>query len=202
MGWTYFNKPPGKKAVATILDEYGPEYAAKVVASSATREAVFLVVKADAKWTPEYEPDADGTARVLLVIAYKVVKDHYNFGYKSMDETMGPYGYEAPLSILAKCSPLKPLPADLPENVFSGLRSAHEYRARCRKVAAVKVFKRGLKHGAKVVLPAPLKFANGCEERSFTVSRTGRKVLFYADAGFMARLTIRNLEGATVVVTP
>ena len=44
----------------------------------------------------------------LLVYAIKSVpKDHYNFGYKDMEEGMGPYGCEAPLSIIAQCSELQ-----------------------------------------------------------------------------------------------
>jgi len=33
------------------------------------------------------------------------VKGDYNFGYKDMDETMGPYSYDCPRSILDKLTP-------------------------------------------------------------------------------------------------
>jgi hypothetical protein len=201
MGWTFYHKPKGIKAVDSIIAGCGPEFAKKIVASSATREAVFLVAEFHEPESDVYVPDADGNIRVLLVYSIKSVpKDHYNFGYKDMEETMGPYGCEAPMSIIAQCSELKPLIGD-PE--YSSLKSAIEYRARSARAAAWKAVKRGLKPGNKVTLAQPLKFG-GIEQQRFTVEvcrvrgRKGRSTVFRAENGMLCSVSARSLEGATV----
>ena len=202
MGWLFFHKAKGVKAVDAIKNAVGTEWWDKhIVASSATREAVFLVGQFHDPNSKEYVPDADGMVRALLVYAIKSVpKDDYNFGYKDMTETMGPYGCEAPMSILAQCSELQPLIGD-PE--YSSLKSAIEYRARSARVAAWKGVKRGLKPGHKVTLAAPLPFA-GKMHQSFTVEvarvrgRKGMSTVFRAPDGMLCGIPARSLEGATV----
>ena len=204
MGWTFFHKPKGIKAVEAVKNSFGADWCAnKVVAETATREGVFLVLKVHEPDSTVYIPDADGFIRTLAVVMIKSVpKDQYNFGYKDMTETMGPYGCEAPLSIIAQCSELRdPIG---PEPRFSSLRSVREYRARCARVAAFKALKRGLKPGAKVTLPQALPFA-GQKLQSFTVERArvrGRKgistVFRAVDNGMLCSIPARDLEGAVV----
>ena len=202
MGWTFFHKPVGKKAVDAIKESCGAEWCEKhIVASSATREAVFLVAQFHEPESKVYVPDADGTVRALLVYKIQSVpKDHYNFGYKDMEESMGPVGCEAPMSIIAQCSELKPLIGD-PE--YSSLKSAIEYRARSARVAAQKALKRGLKPGNKVRLAQPMTFG-GIEHQNFTVEvcrvrgRKGMSTVFRAENGTLCGISARNLEGATV----
>lgn len=203
MGWTFFYKPVGKKAIEAIKDELGAKFVAeRFVAASATREAVFIVGKYHEPDSKVYVPDADGMVRALLVFAIKSVpKDHYNFGYKDMEETMGPYGCPAPMSIIAQCSelqdPIGPYPS------YSGLKSAREYREGSAKAAAQKALKRKLKPGNKVTLPKPLSFG-GIECQRFTVEiarvrgRKGKSTVFRAENGMLCGVSARNLEGATI----
>jgi len=203
MGWLFYHKPKGVKAVDSIIAGCGPEFAQRIVASSATREAVFLVAQFNEPDSDVYVPDADGNIRVLLVYMIKSVpnaSDGYNFGYKDLTETMGPYGCEAPMSIIAQCSELKPLIGD-PE--YSSLKSAIEYRARSARAAAQKALKRGLKPGNKVVLPKPLSF-RGIDCQRFTVEvcrvrgRKGMSTVFRAENGMLCSVSARNLEGAVI----
>jgi len=201
MGWTFYHKPKGIKAVDSIIAGCGPEFAKRIVASSATREAVFLVAQFHEPESEVYVPDADGMIRALLVYAIKSVpKEHYNFGYKDMEEGMGPYGCPAPMSIIAQCSELKPLIGD-PE--YSSLKSAIEYRAMSARSAATKALKRGLKPGSKVKLAKPGNWG-GIECQRFTVERArlrGRKgisTVFRAENGMLCGVPARLLEGATV----
>jgi hypothetical protein len=204
MGWLFFHKPKGKKAVDAILDSMcpDPEYRAKkIVATSATREAVFVVVRTD-KANDVYVPDADGTARALMVFKIQSrPKDQYNFGYKDMDETMGPYGCPAPMSIIAQCSELQDPIGPYPR--WSSLKSTREYREASAKAAATKALKRGLKPGNKVTLAKPGKWG-GIECQRFTVERArlrGRKgisTVFRAENGMLCGVSARLLEGATV----
>lgn len=204
MGWTFFRKPPGKGAVETIKQEFGAEFGQRIVASSATREAVFLVIKTHEPDSDVYVPDADGNTYALAVIAIRnnpKASDGYNFGYKDMTETMGPYGLEAPLSIIAQASPLQDPIGPQPE--YSSLNSAREYRERSKRKAEAMAFKRALKPGAKVTLREPLSYG-GIMQQTFTVQRArvrGRKgisTVFRAEDGMLCGITANQLIGATV----
>lgn len=204
MGTTVWHKAKGVKALAEIKAHLGPEFMAKVVASTATFAAVFMAARIDkpSDWLLRvYEPEADGSVIALEVFKLSVRRgEYYNFGYKDMSETSGPYGLEAPLSILAKCSKLKPVVEGSPD----ALKWATEYRARCSKAAAAKAFKRRLKPGVKVTLAAPVTFRNGKSLGEFTVDRArvrgnkGASTVFRGPDCGLYRLTARNLEGATL----
>lgn len=202
MGWLFYHKPKGVKAVDSIKSGCGPEFLKRVVASSATREAVFLVAQFHEPDSKVYVPDADGMIRALLVYAIKSVpKDEYNFGYKDMEESMGPYGCPAPMSIIAQCSALQDPIGPQPQ--WSSLTSARNYRAGSAAHAAQKALKRGLKPGNKVTLARPLSFG-GIECQRFTVEicrvrgRKGKSTVFRAENGMLCGVSARNLEGATV----
>lgn len=159
MGWIFFHKPNGKKAIETIKEQCGAEWIAKhFVAASATRDAVHIVAKFHDPDSKVYVPDPDGTVRAILVYAIKSVPSDpsYNFGYKDMTETMGPYGHECAPSIISAASPLRPKEEETGE--YSQLRSAREYRERSLSVSAAKSKKRTLKVGARVKLAEPLSF--------------------------------------------
>ena len=203
MGWTFFHKAKGIKAVDAIKREMGAEWIEKrFVAASATREAVFIVAQFHEPESKVYVPDADGMIRALLVFAIKSVpKDAYNFGYKDMEEGMGPYGCPAPMSIIAQCSELQDPIGPLPE--YCSLKSARGYREGSAAHAARIKLKRGLKPGNKVTLPAPLMFGNIACQR-FTVEicrvrgRKGKSTVFRAENGMLCGVSARNLEGAVV----
>jgi hypothetical protein len=203
MGWTYIQKDFGRKALAVIEAEYG---ASTIVAKSATREAVFLVIKrpADAYAASIYEVDADGTYRGIAVIAIKSTpkaKDGYNFGWKDMSESEGPYGCPAPKSIIAAASKLKPLPAGIPDNEFNALRSATNYRLGSIASADLKAKKRGLRNGDTIVLAKKIKYVGAGERDTFQIRKIGRKVRFYADGSYFG-VPASFLEGATIVAAP
>jgi hypothetical protein len=202
VGWTFFHKPKGIKAVDAIKNEFGAESAKRIVATSATREAVFIVKEYHEPDSKVYVPDANGMIRALLVFKIKSVpKDQYNFGYKDMSETMGPYGCPAPMSIIAQCSELQDPIGPQPE--WSSLTSARNYREGSAKAAANKALKRKLKPGNKVTLAEPGKWG-GIECQRFTVEvarlrgRKGLSTVFRAENGMLCGVSARLLEGATV----
>lgn len=203
MGWTFYHKPVGIKAVDSIKNGCGAEWLEKhFVAASATREAVFIVAKFHEPESKIYVPDADGMVRALLVYAIKSVpKDHYNFGYKDMEESMGPYGCPAPMSIIAQCSELQDPIGPQPE--WSSLTSARNYREGSAKAAANKALKRKLKPGNKVTLASPGNYG-GIPCQRFTVEvcrvrgRKGKSTVFRAENGMLCGISARQLEGATV----
>jgi hypothetical protein len=178
MGWTYYYKPKGIKAIDSIKENsLGREWCEKhFVKASASLGAVFIVGKFHEPESKVYVPDADGMVRAILVYKIQSVpKDHYNFGYKDMEESMGPYGCPCPPSIIEAASPLRdPIG---PEPEYSSLRSARAYREGSLAAHKAKAAKRALKVGAKVKLPKPLSF-NGILLDEFIVDRCrvrGRK---------------------------
>jgi hypothetical protein len=179
MGWLYFHKPKGKKAIETIKEGCGTEWLEKhFVTASATFEAVHIVAKFHDPDNKVYVPDADGMVRTILVYAIRNIpnaKDGHNFGYKDMSETMGPYGWFCVPSIIAAASPLRdPIG---PEPEYSSLKSARAWREASLAASKAKAAKRSLKVGAKIKLPKPLSFG-GIELDEFVVNRCrvkGRK---------------------------
>ena len=171
MGWVFFHKPKGKKAIATMREQLGEDWCAKhVVAESATREAVFFVVKRHSPNDNVYVPDADGFIRGLAVIKIKSGRGDYNFGYKDMSESMGPVGCECPPAIIEAASPLRD-PVG-PEMGYSSLRSARAYRERSIKVYKLKALKRSLKPGAIVTTAHAVSNYGGTPINKFTVVKT------------------------------
>lgn len=197
MGWTFYHKPVGVKAVDSIRDNcfYGEGEKNKIVAMTATREAVFVVYKSPGP-SSIYEPDPDGSVRALLVFNISNrPKDDYNFGYKDMEEASGPYGCECPPGFLAKASALKPLTEE-EKAKDGGLKWAHDYRKRCVDLFAAKALKRRLKVGDKVTTK------NGAW--AYTVARgrvrghRGQTTYFYDNNGRPTLLAAHWLIGAKV----
>jgi hypothetical protein len=203
MGWTFYNKPKGIKAVDSILSGCGAKWIADhYVASSATREAVFIVAKFHDPDSKVYVPDADGMIRAILVYAIRSVpKDFYNFGYKDMEESMGPYGCPCPASIIEQASPLRPKSEIDTTKDYSSLKSAHEYREASLQYKAAKAKKRGLKPGQKVKLAEPLSFAGQMLDE-FTVvrvrTRKGMTTAFSASNGMLCAIRAASLADATI----
>jgi hypothetical protein len=84
-----------------------------------------------------------------------------NFGYKDMDETMGPAYYNCPQRILDLLGP-------------TDREHAIKWRASCR--ARIAKRKRELPHGGIIRFPEPIRFTNGYEGSEFVIERDGRKV--------------------------
>ena len=118
--------------------------------------------------------DADGTRIVFAVVclvAYNPrAQDGYIFGYKDMDETVGPYECECPAPILDLLTE-----TDYPH--------ALDWRARCRaNIAKRKAIaaKPALRAGQTICFDTPIRFRDGRElSRLDVVShpRTPRTVL-------------------------
>jgi hypothetical protein len=205
MGWTYYHKPKGIKAIDSIKENsLGREWCEKhFVTASASLGAVFVVGKFHEPDSKVYVPDADGMVRAILVFKIQSVpKDHYNFGYKDMTETCGPYGCPCPPSIIAAASPLQDPIGPLPE--YSSLKSARNYREGSLAASKAKAAKKALKVGAKIKLPKPLMFG-GIALDEFIVDRCrvrGRKGLstvFRSVAnGGLYGLRANDLAGAVI----
>ena len=115
----------------------------------------------------------EGKVTALIILTQWAPNDLYNWGYKDMDEAMGPFEYKAPRRILELLSPLEELyekPADDSEGRFNAYLSAKEWR---EKAWAYQNRPRP-KPGDTVTFAAPLKFTNGAELSEFTYEKGSR----------------------------
>jgi hypothetical protein len=187
MGWTYFKAPKGASTESIMAGEYANTWKG-VIASACKGGALYAVCEADAAEDKRYEPDANGKIRLCLVflINRRAGKDGYNFGYKDMQETMGPYECGCPDRILDLLSP-------------TTSEDANDWRQRCRAANAKAKSALKLRDGMIVKLPEAITFTNGAKHDTFTVRFSGKKVLFYADGGAY-RLRKENKESLTEAV--
>jgi len=97
-------------------------------------------------------------------------KDHYNFGYKDMDEGMGPNESKCPGCILDILSPVNEL--GYGENC---VKYAQEWRNRCyfNLKSNTKV-----KDGDKIRFDFPIHFTNGETHQEFKIRKYGKKIRF------------------------
>lgn len=103
-------------------------------------------------------PDRDRQVVGIICLVHYNPRDGegYVFGYKDMDETMGPYRSECPVAILDL---LTPIDSDL----------ARAWRERCRVHAAKRAASPKLRHGDRITLDTPASFTDGTTQQTFTV---------------------------------
>lgn len=90
MGWDFTHGASRQDIVNQILGMYRPEYGCVILdhACTAYGKRLWLCVKSDKLDQP-------------LVVLYLLDKSKgYGWGYKDMDETMGPYYYDCPLRFI------------------------------------------------------------------------------------------------------
>ena len=139
---------------------------------------------------------ASGTFYVFaaVILISNTKKD--GFGYKDMDESMGPCECACPERIMCLLTPIAGLPNP---------GHAADWRAR---VAARKAEQRqrrelrqSLRVGSVVTMPTPIRFRGGAEASKFVVTRFRRKTpIFLSLDGpeFYCRLTAAVLAIATI----
>ncbi len=117
MGWTYSHRPKGfsdldwfvSQGVLAWSGEHAGAY--RVVDAATIDQRVFhAVLETNAAREPRLAPDEAGKVRLALVILLKSTpkEERYNFGYKEMDEFMGPSEAICPDAILNQLSPFEP----------------------------------------------------------------------------------------------
>jgi len=124
----------------------------------------------------------DGTKEVIGIVCLLDYspKDYYNFGYKDMDETMGPYQYDCPERILKLLTPT--------EN-----ENAREWREICWERIKSRQKRPKLVKGMVIEFTEPITFRGGQQERFFRVVDP-RRLLFINPHGQWFKLRRRILQ--------
>lgn len=113
MGWTYTKRPPAITPAEFLKERCWGSQREKLIGTATVGKVVYFALKTKAApWAEKmYQVAPDGTITVALVylIDTKTGPDGYNFGWKDMDETVGPYDEgRCPASIMRLLSPFKP----------------------------------------------------------------------------------------------
>ncbi|BCV23258.1 hypothetical protein [Gelria sp. Kuro-4] len=160
MGWDYLHLEKGRSIKDFLREEFthsGENYSYKVLDCAIVnlREA-YLAVE---------HVDETGNREVYAVVCLlNYTDDYYNFGFKSIDETMGPYQYNCPKRILELLTPT--------ENKY-----AQEWRAKCWERLKEKAARPKLQKGMVICFTKPIRFTNGRVESVFRVEDVRRLLL-------------------------
>jgi hypothetical protein len=195
MGWTYLYKQV-RDVKAYLEGPQGifrcstPGYSYTVVDSAMVGSTYYAAVR---HVTPEQPA---GYVFGAIVLTRNPAS---GFGWKDMDESMGPYEVACPLRILNKLTPIENMPGGAARNDYAAqwrenVRQYH--RDRAGRTATAKAFRAG----DMLRLPEPIRFRSGLTADTFTVqviTRQGRKQTIYTTpGGSWCRIPQRLLAGA------
>ncbi|MAC57956.1 DUF6927 domain-containing protein [Novosphingobium aquimarinum] len=192
MGWLYMPRSSmgGHASARAYLDaqftyerpqENGSSHGLKVLASACPGNRVYYAAT---------QVITDGKAGEVFAIVCLVRwnprdKEGFIFGYKDMEESMGPHEADCPARILDLLTP-------------TDKDYAIDWRARCR--ANLDRRSRKLADGDRIRFPAPMKFTDGHVGQEFVVSKRGRRtILRDPETGGHYRIS-RFMERAWTVV--
>ena len=193
MGWTTMplSSMGGHATAKAYLDAQftyqrpqgdGSSRGLKVLASSCPQNRVYYAAA---------QVLADGVGREVVAIVCLVRwnprdREGYVFGYKDMDETMGPCEASCPQAILDLLTPT--------EN-----ERALAWRARC--LANLQRRRRKLVDGDRIRLPEPIRFSDGHVGSEFIVEKRGRRIIL-RDPGRRAGYQLPGLMERAWSVVP
>ena len=173
MGWLYMQSLGGHSGPRQYLDAQftyeKPERRVRVLRSSLVKMRTYF---AAVEVVPTVAP-REVTAVVCLVRYNPRDAEGYVFGYKDMDETMGPCEADGPAAILDLLTP-------------TASEYANAWRERCRAAIAKRAAVPKLRDGDLVVFTEPIRFTDGSEHRRMKVvvnPRRPRAVRFRPPGG-------------------
>lgn len=160
MGWTYQPRARGQ----TDRAFFGREFPDLRILECATVRGTFYAAAMHVR--------RPGEIFALVCLTQRQPSSAFNYGYKDMDETMGPCAAAAPAHVLAALTPT--------ENAH-----ANEWRARCR----ARLAKRSPKIGETIVLDIPMTFGGRAAQRLTKVSIPRYRNVYRTEAGNLVRFT-------------
>jgi hypothetical protein len=166
MGWTFYNRPKGETDRAHFEREFSMfRDGTYEMVETTSKNGVFYAAVRTLKDTGHSKA---GEVWALVILMQRTRGEH-NFGYKEMDETVGPGYYDAPARILDALTPT--------EHEW-----ANQWRAECRKhLTKRETVKQEVRPGTVVELSKPVNFGDrhGTASR-FEYERDGRRTYWWA----------------------
>lgn len=160
MGWTYTHKTPGTSVKAFFEDRFNYDndnYALTVIDCAAYLNVAYLAIEQIKKATNDREVFA-----VVCLIHYQH-NSYYNFGYKDMEESMGPIKSNCPERILKLLTP-------------TNHEWAKEWRKRCWANLQKKKSLPRLKKDMIIEFETPIEFVGGSKGTIFKVMDPQKRI--------------------------
>lgn len=193
MGWLYKHDPIDDP-VAYLTDQYnhdGELRTYRVLAATRVANTVYMAVRVTEK--------ATGKFYVLAAVILISNTRKHGFGYKDMDETMGPCECACPDRIMRLLSPI----ADIPSQGY-----AADWRARVaahkQAAAELRTKRASLRPGSIITLEREVSFRDGTTAAAFRMRFVRRKTPVFEPLnrpGFLCRLSAASLAAATITNT-
>jgi hypothetical protein len=172
MGWDFSHVAPGTKTLDVLKAEFGAD---RIVSGAVVGSTAYLAVT--------HEHEGQPVVLGVVVLTQRRRNDFYNFGYKVVDETMGPYEAQCPKRIL-----------DLLTDPLNDY--AAEWRDRCRENLAAKAKAATVKPGTVIRLDEPLPFNDGRSRQVFRYQGSNK---FVADDGVRVAISGWKSRPFTIV---
>jgi hypothetical protein len=197
MGWTYMPSR-GRDRAEIVRDQLNWEndtFTDKVLDLAVVGTTVYILVcrTPKAAWEPSttYVNEADGSFRWIAVFLTQKARDAYDFGYKDLEESMGPVEARCPRRLIDNASPLRH-----PDPAVEGNYAAR-WRQKCLDGSTAKAKRKAdLVPGASIRLSRVLNFSDGYKGDCFVVEivkwRGRNRTCFRAPNGGLYRIS--NLE--------
>lgn len=193
MGWLYQNNMLEHQTPAEYVAQHftneTPARKTTVLATATVGGAIFAAVR--------NEINATGETYVFAAVILYRNNRRDGFGYKDMEETMGPAEADCPDRIMKLLSPVENIPSPgYAAEWRARVAAAKERRAAMRKASGQLV------PGAIVRLPHPVTFCKGAfEADAFTFIQHRKRTAVFAPLsrpGFLCRLSRSALADAVI----
>lgn len=148
MGWTYTNRLKSQSIRAFFDAELTYDGKSGILDCAVVNRRTAYIA---------YKHPRDGHVFGIVCLLDYRPKDYYNFGYKDMDESMGPNESECPARILKLLSP-------------TDSEYALEWRKRCQENLDKRAKAPKVKVGDTIVFKLPVTFRDGLKENVFIVT--------------------------------
>lgn len=164
MGWLIYNHTPAciRDEIARLCggeDDTRRCYPVHISQKGNVWYAAVRVEQKEGRLPPGFEAtgdyEADASGGYTFAAVFLTCRENGGWGYKSMDETMGPNEAHAPMKLIELLSP-------------TTSEWARGWRQRCRDNAALA--SRAPRPGDVIRLEQPLRFTDGTERQTFRVS--------------------------------
>jgi len=162
MGWTYTHKDVGQ----SVKDFFRSEFDWVNEKRRVTVLDCAVVCLREAYIAMEAVDLVNHSREVFAIVCLLDYQpnDYYNFGYKDMEESMGPYNYNCPERILNLLTP-------------TGNEYALKWRWKCREAVERRKKVAKIKNGDILEFEEPIVFQNGCKIQQLQV-KDKKKGLF------------------------
>ena len=167
MGWTFTSK--NGLSTKEFFERNFNCSTHKVLDCAVTSNAAYMASQITPKdGRPPY------VGALICLIQYDRKSVLYPFGYKDMDETMGPFEAHCPERILKLLSPVEELGCS-----EYGRENARKWREACWANLALRKTAKAAKEGSVIKFAEPIGFTNGFKHDTFQLTLDGRKERFF-----------------------